>query len=199
MTYWPTHVILRFNLKRRFLYVGIASAVFLALYSAGAYFPLSEEESAMVREQFAEQIEGIDAMGIFVNNLRIALVMFIPAAGAGFGGFVGFATGTVYSAIVDVTPQLKGLPPQLVFITPFGIMELFIYAMAMSRSGMLIARLAKDKPWRPQQRRAFYEDSFKPTFIELGIAVGVLFAAAIIEWELIQLFGGLDTAGLVPS
>ena len=190
---------MRLNLKRRFLYLGIAVAAFLATYSAGAYFPLSEEESAMVREQFAEQIEGIDAMGIFVNNVRIALVMFIPAAGAGFGGFVGFATGTVYSALVGVTPQLSGLPPQLVFITPFGIMELMIYAMAMSRSGMLISRLVRDKPWRQEQRRTFYEDSLKPTFIELGIAVGVLFAAAIIEWELIQLFGGLDTTALVPG
>lgn len=190
---------MRFRLKRRLLYLAIAAAVFLAAYSAGAALPLSEEEAAEVRDQFEEQIEGIDEYGIFLNNLRISLVMFVPGLGAGFGGFVGFGTGTVYSAIATGTPELKGIPPLAVFLTPFGIMELFVYAMAMSRSIMLIRGLAKFKPWRQDQRKPFVDDALKPTLIELGIAVGVLFAAAIIEWELIQLFGGLDTTALVPT
>jgi hypothetical protein len=190
---------LRFNFKRRLLYIGIGAAIFLAAYSGGAAIPLSEEEASMVRDQFAEQIEGIDAFGIFLNNFGISLAMFIPAAGGGFGGFVGFATGTVYSAIAEQTPGLTNIPPLLIFITPFGIMELFVYAMGMSRSGILIVRIAKDKPWRADQRRPFFENVLKPTFIELGIAAVVLFAAAIIEWEIIELLGGLDSTVLQPS
>lgn len=187
---------MRFSLKRRLLYIGIGAVVFLAAYSGGAALPLSEEDAAMVRDQFSEQIEGIDQYGIFINNVRIALAMFIPAAGAGTGAFVGFATGTVYSAIAGQTPGLSNVPPLLIFITPFGIMELFVYAMAMSRSGMLIVRIVKDKPWRVEQRRPFFENSLKPTFIELGIAAAVLFAAAIIEWQIIELLGGLDSTVL---
>jgi hypothetical protein len=78
-------------------------------------------------------------------------------------------------------------------------MELFVYAMGMSRSGILIVRIAKDKPWRADQRRPFFENVLKPTFIELGIAAVVLFAAAIIEWEIIELLGGLDSTVLQPS
>lgn len=190
---------MRFNFKRRLLYLGIGAAVFLGAYSAGAAFPLSEEEAAMVRDQFADQIEGIDQYGIFFNNLRISLAMFIPAAGAGTGAFVGFATGTVYSAIAEQTPGLANIPPLFIFVTPFGIMELFVYAMAISRSGILIVRIAKDKPWRADQRRPFYQNTLKPTFIELGIAAAVLFAAAIIEWEIIELLGGLDNTLIQPS
>ena len=187
---------MRFNLKRRLLYLGIGAAVFLAAYSGGAAIPLSEEEAAMVREQFADQLEGIDEYGIFINNVRIALAMFIPAAGAGTGAFVGFATGTVYSAIAEQTPALQGIPPLLIFVTPFGIMELFVYAMAMSRSGILIVRLVKDKPWRVDQRRPFLQNTLKPTLIEIGIAAAVLFAAAIIEWQIIEMLGGLDSTVL---
>jgi hypothetical protein len=187
---------LRFNLKRRLLYLGIGAAVFLAAYSGGAAFPLSEQDAAMVRDQFADQIEGIDEYGIFLNNFQISLAMFIPAVGVGTGAFVGFATGTVYSAIAQDTPALADVPPLLIFITPFGIMELFVYAMAMSRSGILIVRVVKDKPWRAEQRRPFFQNTLKPTFIELGIAAAVLFAAAIIEWQLIEMFGGLDVTVL---
>ncbi len=199
ITYQPIHAVLRFRLKRRLLYLAIAAAVFLASYSAGAALPLSNDEASEVRKQFQDQIEGIDQYGIFLNNFKISLVMFVPALGAGFGGFVGFATGTVYSAISGTTPELTGIPPLTVFLTPFGIMELFVYAMAMSRSGMLVIRLAKDKPWRQGQQKTFVNESLKPTFIELGIALAVLFVAAIIEWELIQLFGGLDTTALMPT
>lgn len=199
ITIRPIDAVLRFSFKRRLLYIGIGAVVFLAAYSGGAAFPLSEEEAAMVRDQFADQIEGIDMYGIFFNNFRISMAMFIPAAGAGTGAFVGFATGTVYSAIAEQTPGLANIPPLLIFITPFGIMELFVYAMAMSRSGILIVRIVKDKPWRVDQRRPFYQDTLKPTFIELGIAAAVLFAAAVIEWEIIELLGGLDSTLLEPS
>jgi hypothetical protein len=109
--------------------------------------------------------------------------MFIPALGVGLGVFSGFATGTVFSALVGQEPLLNQAPPLIIFLTPFGAMELFTYGLAMSRSGMLVYHLVKKKPWR---------EYAVPTLIELGIAGAVLFAAALIEWWFIESVGGLD-------
>ncbi len=183
---------LRFEIKRRLLYVAIGAAIFLGAYSAGAAVPLSDEEAEEISKQFAGQIEGIDQYGIFLNNFKISLAMFIPAAGLGFGGFAGFGTGAVFAALAAQTPELGNIPPLAILITPFGIMEVFAYGLAMSRSGLLIARLSKDKPWRAGAWRPFYENTVVPTLIEIGIVAVVLFAAALIEWEIIQLLGGLE-------
>jgi len=184
---------LRFRIsKRRLLYLAFGVAAFLIAYSAGAAVPLSKEEADEVKKQFSEQIEGIDQNGIFLNNIRIASIMFIPAVGAGFGAISGFATGSVFSALASSTPILTGVPPLVILITPFGIMEVFAYGLAMSRSGMLIVRIVKDKPWQAGSRRPFLETSLVPAFIELGLAAAVLFAAAVIEWQMIEQFGGLD-------
>lgn len=163
-------------------------AAFLGAFSVGAAIPMSDEEARELREQFAEQIEGIDQNGIFLNNVRIALVMCIPAFGAGFGAFAGFATGTVFSALANASPVLSGVPPLVILITPFGIMEVFAYGLAMSRSGMLIYQLVKKKPWR---------EYAVPTLIEVGIVVMVLFAAGVIEWQIIEQLGGLDASSII--
>lgn len=175
---------MRFKIsRRRLVYLAFGIAAFLISYSAGAAVPLSDEEAQDIREQFAEQIEGIDEVGIFVNNIRIALIMFIPGLGAGFGGFSGFATGSVFAALANSEPLLSDVPPLIILITPFGIMEVFVYGLAMSRSGMLIYYFVKKRPWR---------EYAVPTLIELGIAAVVLFAAAVIEWQMIEQLGGLD-------
>jgi uncharacterized membrane protein SpoIIM required for sporulation len=176
--------LLRFKIsKRRLLYLAFGVAAFLVAYSAGAAVPMTEEEAEEVREQFSEQIAGIDQYGIFVNNIRIALGMFIPALGVGLGVFSGFATGSVFSALVGENPLLSQVPPLVIFVTPFGAMELFAYGIAMSRSGMLIYQIVRRKPWR---------EYAAPTLIELGIVGAVLFAAALIEWWFIEQMGGLD-------
>jgi len=188
--------VLRFKIKRRLLYVAIGAAVFLIAYSIGAAVPLTEEDASEIRKQFADQIKDIDQNGVFLNNFKISLIMFIPAAGVGFGGYAGFGTGEVISALAASTQGLSGILSLIIFITPFGIMEVFVYGLAMSRSGLLIVRLVKDKPWRAEARRPFYENSIVPTLVELGIAAVVLFAAAVIEWQIIEQLGGLETSVL---
>ena len=181
--------LLRFKIcKRRLVYLAFGVAVFLIAYSAGAAVPMSDEEAEEVRSQFSEQIKDIDQYGIFLNNVRIALVMFIPALGSGFGAFSGFATGMVFAALANGSPMLTGVPPLVILITPFGIMEVLAYGIAISRSGMLIYQLIKKKPWR--------EYAFS-TLIEVGIVVVVLLAAAVIEWQIIEQLGGLDTSVII--
>ena len=43
---------------------------------------------------------------------------------------------------------LQNIYPLAILITPFGIMEIFSYGLAISRSGMLIYDLFKKKSWK---------------------------------------------------
>lgn len=174
---------MRFEIRRRALYVAIGAAVFFATFSAGAAVKMSPDEARDVREQFSEQIADIDQNGIFVNNIRIALAMFVPGFGVGLGAFSGYATGNVFSAIAENEPALAGIPPQIILLTPFGLMEVFAYGLAMSRSALLVYQFAKKKNWR---------EYAMPTLIELGIAAAVLFVGAVVEWWMIEEFGGLN-------
>jgi hypothetical protein len=108
--------------------------------------------------------------------------------------FSGYGTGAVFSAIAKTSPALTKVPAILVLLTPFGAMEIFAYGLAMSRSGMLVYKLVRDRPWLPANRKPFFDTSLVPTFIEIGIVVVVLFAAAVIEWTFIQMAGGINAA-----
>jgi hypothetical protein len=178
--------LLRFKTsKRRLVYLAFGVAAFLIAYSIGAAVPMSDEEAKTLSREFSKQIEGIDQNGIFLNNAQITLIMFVPAVGVAFGAFSGFATGSIFSVLASSSPRLGEVSPLVILITPFGIMEVFAYGLAMSRSGMLIYYLLKKRPWR------VYAIS---TLIEVSIAIGVLFVAAIIEWQMIERLGGLDAS-----
>ncbi len=171
--------------KRRFIYLAFGAAAFLIAYSIGAAVPMSEEEAQMLTREFSKQIEGIDQNGIFLNNIRITLIMFVPAVGSAFGAFSGFATGSIFSAYANQSPMLGEVSPLVILRTPFGIMEVLVYGLAISRSAMLIYYLLKRMPW---SKYAI------PTLIELGIATGVLFVAAVIEWQIIEQLDGLEAS-----
>ena len=178
--------LLRFKVsKRRLIYLAFDAAAFLIAYSTGAAVPMNEEEAETLTREFSKQIEGIDQNGIFLNNVRITLIMFVPAVGSAFGAFSGFATGSIFSALASSSPMLGEVSPLVLLITPFGIMEVFVYGLAMSRSAMLIYYLLKRMPWRKYAI---------PTLIELGIATGMLFIAAVLEWQIIERLGGLDAS-----
>ena len=174
---------MRFEIRRRSLFVAIGAAVFFAAYSAGAAVQMTPGEAREVREQFSDQIADIDQNGIFLNNIRIAFGMFVPGFGVALGTFSGYATGNVFAAIAEDEPALANVPPQIIFLTPFGVMEVFAYGLAMSRSGLLVYQFAKKKNWR---------EYAMPTLMELGIAAAVLFAGAVVEWWMIQELGGLN-------
>lgn len=171
------------GIRQRLLFVALGAALFIGTYSAGAAVQMTPKEAEEVRKSFAEQIGDIDQDGIFVNNFMISLGMFIPGVGVALGSLSGYATGNVFAAIAQDTPQLQGVPPQIILITPFGVMEVFVYGLAMSRSGLLVYNFVKKKPWRQYA---------VPTAIEIGIAAVVLFAGAVVEWWMIEQFGGLD-------
>ena len=172
--------ILPFNIRQRVIYVALGIVAFLIAYSAGAAVHIGKQQTEDLRRHFAEQIRGIDQNGIFINNARIALGMFVPAAGIGLGVISGFYTGMIFTAIA-ATSALNNVPPRVILITPFGIMEVFAYGIAISRSGIFIYKLVKKKSWR---------EYAVPILIEIGIVILILLAGAVIEWQIITQFKG---------
>jgi hypothetical protein len=172
--------ILRFNIKRRIIYLTLGIIAFLIAYSIGAAVHMDKQQTKDLRQRFAEQIKGIDQNGIFINNAKIALGMFVPAAGIGLGVISGFYTGMIFTAIAT-TSTLNSIPPLIILITPFGIMEVFAYGIAISRSGIFIYQIVKKKSWR---------EYAIPILVEIGIVILILLAGAVIEWQIITKFNG---------
>jgi uncharacterized membrane protein SpoIIM required for sporulation len=91
----------------------------------------------------------------------------------------------VFNALAITSPLLKNIPPLLILITPFGLLEIFAYGLALSRSGILFYQLIKKKSWK---------ECTIPLLIESSIVIVVLLVGAIIEWQTILRFGGLHSS-----
>ena len=165
--------------KRRLGFVGIAAVVFAGIYSVGAEVQMSDKDAMQLKDEFGKQVKDIDAIGIFTNNFRVAAAMFVPAAGIVVGVVSAYSTGLVFKALAQTTPQLANIAPLTILATPFGIMEMFSYGLAMSQSGILINAIV---------RKQSLKSLLKPTLIQLGIVATVLLAGAFIEFYMIQTF-----------
>jgi hypothetical protein len=167
----------RQELKRRPIFLALGIIAFIVAYSAGAAVPMSQEEAEAVTEEFTERVGGIDSGGIFQNNILPALGMFVPGLGVGLGLYSAVSTGMVFNAFAIVYPSLQGISPLSVLATPFGILEVFAYGLAISRSGMLVQYLVRKKPWRQY---------IVLTLIEVGIVLVALVVGAVIEGQMIS-------------
>ena len=157
-----------------FVFLGI----FTASFAVGAEVQVSEEESEIVLEQFETLIAEIDAVGIFVHNASLALPMFIPGFGIAWGAFAAFSTGMAFSVLQDANPMLENIPSLTVlFMSPFGLMEIAAYSIAMSRSYMIVHKMIKRMPIRSDVR---------VIGLEVAILIGLLLAGGFIEYYFIQ-------------
>lgn len=173
----------RYNFKRRILYLLGGILVFIIVFIIGTFVTFDESTSQLLKEQFQNKIKNIDNIGIFLNNFLISILMFVPGIGIAFGLFSGFSTGNIFVIITRDLPIQ--IPPLVVFLTIFGIMELVSYGIAISRSYLLLTSILK---------RTNIKDNLIYTGIEIGIVAIILFFSAIIEWDLIKQSGGLDLA-----
>ena len=157
-----------------FIFLGIFSASF----AIGAEVEVSEEESAIVLEEFETLIAEIDAVGIFSHNTLLALPMFIPGFGIAWGAFAAFSTGMAFSVLQGANPMLANIPSlTILFMSPFGLMEIAAYSIAMSRSYMIVHKMIKRMPIRPDLR---------VIGLEVAILVGLLLAAGFLEYYFIE-------------
>jgi len=157
-----------------FVFLGIFSASF----AIGAEVQVSEEDSAIILEEFESLIAEIDAVGIFVHNISLALPMFIPGFGIAWGAFAAFSTGMAFSVLQDANPMLANIPSlTILFMSPFGLMEIAAYSIAMSRSYMIVHKMIKRMPIRPDLR---------VIGLEVAILVGLLLAGGFLEYYFIE-------------
>ena len=159
--------------KKRALTFGVFLGVFLAAFSIGTVYKMSDEEANKFLNDFQNQTQGIDAKGIFFHNAPVALGMFVPAAGVGFGAYSAWSTGAAFSALENIHPELSQIIPiSILFNSPYGVMELVAYSIGMSRSFIVIWRIIKKNPIKKEIR---------PSLIEIGISIGILVIAAFVE------------------
>jgi hypothetical protein len=131
--------------KRRIGHMLIGMTLFAGAYAIVAEIPVEKEFAEQLVAQFEELIDGIDAIGITIHNLTIALEPFPPLA--------------------------------LLLVTPFGIMELVAYGMAMSRSYLIVKHRTKAK----------LKLQIRPIIIEIIIVSVLLLVAGQIEQVMIDM------------
>jgi len=168
-----------------FVFLGI----FVAAFQIGSMSSVSEEEANAFMAEFEELVLDIDAFGIFTHNLTIALPMFIPGFGVAWGIFSAWSTGFAFAAIATTVPEIGEIPPlSILFLSPFGLMEITAYSIGISRSFILIRAVSKKI-----NLRSF----IKPTVIEIGIVVTLLLAGGYLEFYMIELVQqeGLEMPG----
>ena len=164
----------RYRIIIFFVFMGI----FAGTYQIGSMYQISEDEAAAFMEEFEDLIDDIDGPGIFLHNTTLALPMFIPGFGIAWGLFSAWSTGFAFSAIVSTAPELGDIPPlAILFLSPFGIMELAAYSLGISRSFILIKMIVR------KERLAA---AAKPVLIEIGVVVGLLLAGGYLEFYMIE-------------
>jgi len=147
--------------------------LFTCVFAVASSIELSPDEQQQLTDEVTQKFEtakaNSDSSFIFLNNVALGLVMFIPfGIGLLLGFGSAFATGLVVGGFELEVPAFL-----LLYLTPFGFMELVAYSLAMSRSFTLTVVLIK--------RRSLIKAELKPTLIEVGILIGLLFFAGVIE------------------
>jgi uncharacterized membrane protein SpoIIM required for sporulation len=166
-----------------FIFVGL----FSVSYFIGSQSVISEDDALQFQDEFKDLIEGIDGSGIFLHNAAVALPMFIPGFGVAWGFFSAWQTGQAFAALALLNPVIAGIHPlALLYVSPFGIMELVAYSLAMSRSLLLTHKIIKKIP---------IKTDFKIIGIEVGIALGLLIGGGFLEAYMIQV---VEDSGIQP-
>ena len=155
----------------------IFTGIFCVVFALGTTAEPTQEEVTEIMDYFDEVLENVDSALIFTHNLTIALPMFIPGFGAIWGLFSAWSTGFAFAAIQTATPELGDVNPLALLLTPFGLMELSAYSIAMSRSVLFIEKIIK--------KTSIFTEK-KAVLVEIGIVVGLLLIGGIVEYEMIK-------------
>ena len=165
--------------KNRIVLFFVFLAIFTIIFQLSSMSTVSQEEADLFMEEFRKLVLDIDAFGIFVHNTTIALPMFIPGFGIFWGLFSSWSTGYAFAAIATSVPEVASISPlTILFLTPFGLMEISAYSLGISRSFILIkAIISKTNLFQ----------FIKPTIIEIGIVIALLLVGGYVEFYMIEL------------
>lgn len=165
--------------KIRIVTFFIFLVIFASAYQLGSMSSVSDEEADAFMSEFEDLVLDIDAFGIFLHNSAIALPMFIPGFGIAWGIFSAWSTGFAFASMSSTAPILADIPPlSILFLSPFGLMEIVAYSIGLSRSFILIRAISK---------KTNLTQFIKPTVIEIGIVIGLLLVGGYLEYYMIEL------------
>ena len=171
---------------KRIILFFIFTAIFTVVYGTSAVTSEpTEEEIQEIMDFFDEIVGTIDGIGIFVHNVLIALPMFIPGFGVAWGLFSAYSTGFAFSAIAAANADVAQLNPLAILLTPFGLMEMAAYSIAMSRS-TLLAKNVFQKNWELIKNEKLILS------IEIGIVITLLLIGGIVEMWMIETAQGME-------
>jgi hypothetical protein len=171
---------------KRIILFFIFTAIFTVVYGTSAVTSEpTEEEIQEIMDFFDEIVGTIDGIGIFTHNVAIALPMFIPGFGVAWGLFSAYSTGFAYSAIAAANADVAQLNPLAILLTPFGLMEMAAYSIAMSRS-TLLAKNVFQKNWELIKNEKLILS------IEIGIVIALLLIGGIVEMWMIETAQGME-------
>ena len=172
----------RASSKRKRIYSTIIILVIcIFLLFIGSLVRLSPQEAKQLTNSLNQTVTSNRASGtlvehIFLHNLSICLLEFVPVIGPLLGFVSFFVTGIGISAISSV----KGYHPLSALLTlaiyPFTWLEFASYSIAITESIWLLRRLLQGR-WR----------ELKNTAILIGICAVLLLIAAIFETWLISI------------
>jgi len=166
--------VLKIRIVTFFIFLGL----FTISFQVGAMYEVSDEEANEFVQEFLSNTNTIDGIGIFLNNLTAALPMFVPGFGIAWGSYTAWSTGFGFAAIQSMAPGLADMVPlSVLYFSPYGLIELVAYSIAMSRSLLIILVLVK---------RANLKSLFKPSAIEVGIVIALLIIAGFLEEYMIN-------------
>jgi hypothetical protein len=166
------------NLRNRLILFGIVYLTLTVIFGFASTTPLSQAD-ALSLAQSANAINR-SAMGIFENNIQIALLEFIPGFGPAFGAYSSYSTGLVLSAIAQ-TNQTAGISGFELFLglvlTPIYWIEFACYSAAVEESSAIIISF---------RNRDFLTTEWKWVIGTILLVVVTLFVSARLEVELIN-------------
>ena len=147
-------------------------------FQIGATSEVNPQEANDFVQDFLSATQDSDGLAFFVNNVSVSLQMFVPGIGAILGIYSGWSTGFGFAAIATMAPGLADIEPlTILYYSPYGVMELVAYSIAMSRSFLVVYSLVK---------KVNPLSLIKPSLIEIGIVIGLLVIAGYLEEYLIQ-------------
>lgn len=166
------------TLIRRMKFTAIVTIILFLLLSIGSMIPLEDNEAEKVTEQLnqlrGEHIE----LKIFLNNLVVSLLSYIPFAGPCILGYTIFHTGRYLGWISNQ----MGIPSLLVLsftiVTVYGIFEFLGYGVATTESITLSYYLIRS--------RKLLKREIKILILSIAISMTLLLIGALIESSLIR-------------
>ncbi len=154
-------------------------AIYSLSFQIGTTTEVSPEYANDFVQEFLSSTQDSDGFGFFLNNVSASLPMFVPGLGAILGIYSGWSTGFGFAALITMAPGLANIEPlTILYYSPFGLMELAAYSIAMSRSFHVVYSMVK---------KVNPISLIKPSLIEIGIVIGLLVIAGFLEEYMIKL------------